>query len=191
VSLYDNRWDQVRYLNELDQKSVILVVTALTGAVVSADRTMTIGLIASATMTVSPLAYFAALSVIVSGGAIYTTVHNRLSMERAMTAIDCLEVEFNRIGPGMFPYSRGYKAPTTIRSFILRTMFSIRGPVIIFFMAVAALSAALVGHAIAPLLTVKVSPVEIRWMGIVVAFLSAGLAFVRAGRAACREFGAA
>jgi hypothetical protein len=188
VSLYDNRWDQVRYLNELDQKSVILVVTALTGAIVSADRTINIALTAATTMAVNPIVYFAVLSVIVSGGAIYTTVHNRLSMERAMTAIDRLEIEFNRLGPRPFPYSRGYKPPTTVRSFFWRTMVSIRGPVIVFFMAVVAISAALAGHALAPRLPFPPSTAGVRWISVAVALLPAVVAFTRAGRAACREF---
>lgn len=185
VDLYNNRWDQVRYLNELDQKSVILVVTALTGAVVSADRTINIGLNAAPTMSVNVVLYFALLSVVISGGAIYTTVHNRLSMERAMMAIDRLEVEFHRMGAHPFPFSRGYRPPTSVSTFCRQTMISIRGPVIVFFMAVLWFSAALAGHAMA------LGEASVVWLAVAVTVLPTTFAFVRAGRAACREFGGA
>jgi hypothetical protein len=140
AALYEDRWEQVRYLNELDQKSIILVVTALTGAVVSADRNLSLPINVEAALSF--------LAGVVSGGAIYSVVHNRISMEYALKAIDRLEEQFNggkidrETAPpeAIFLYAGGFNVSGTWRQFVKRVMVSIRGPIIVFFSIVLILS---------------------------------------------------
>jgi hypothetical protein len=125
ISIYDNKWKQIYYLNELDVRSLVLVVTALTGAVVSMKGSPPFPVLLEAGV--------AGLATIVCSGAIYSTIHNRISMEHALTAIDFIEAKLNGESSGLFRFAGNYQAPATMPTFVRRIALSVRGPVLVFF----------------------------------------------------------
>ena len=128
ISIYDNRWKQIQHLNELDLRSLVLVVTAMAGAVVSgrASPPFPVGV--------------AVLAAVVCAGGIYSAIHNRISMEHALAAIDFVEAKLNRELPGLFRFAGNYRAPDSMSDFVRRIARSIRGPILLFF-AVALITA--------------------------------------------------
>lgn len=125
IALHSQRWTQVHHLDDLDRRSIVLVVTAITGALLAQP---------SVTSSLSKVqALIGALTVVICMGAIYSTVRNRVSMEYAIATIDYIEGHLNKHQPGLFSYAGEYRPPSSMRSFARRVMFSIRGPIIIFF----------------------------------------------------------
>ena len=140
ISVYDNRWNQIHHLNELDLRSLVLAVTAITGVVVSAK--------ASPTFPVLFMSAVACMGAVVCAGAIYSTIHNRISMEQALAAIDFVEVELNKKSPGLFQFAGKYQAPRTIGQFVKGVGLSIRGPILAFFAVALMASVAAFAHCV-------------------------------------------
>jgi len=138
ISIYDNRWKQIQHLNELDLRSLVLVVTAVSGAVVS-ER-------ASPHFPVILEVGVACLATVVCAGGIYSTTDNRIGMDYALAAIDFVETELNRELPGLFRYAGNYRAPGTMWKFVKRIARSIRGPILAFFAVGLTASIAVLAH---------------------------------------------
>lgn len=146
IAICADRWKQIQHLNDLDLRSLVLAVTAVTGAVVSAKATPPFPVILEAGV--------ALLASAVCAGGIHSTVHNRISMEYALAAIDFVERKLNEATPGLFPFAGNYSAPANRRQFILRILKSIRGPMVIFFSLALGVAFAAFCHAIFKLVTV-------------------------------------
>lgn len=127
ISLYEKRWQQIQSLNDLDQRTVVLVITAITGAVLSSPSV--------ANLFVSMQTALTILASIICIGGIYSIVRNRVSMEYPLFVIDFIEVILEHRQAGIFSYAGQYKAPANLRDFARRILFSIRGPFILFFCA--------------------------------------------------------
>lgn len=125
IALYEQRWSQVHHLDDLDRRSIVLVVTAITGAVAASQTVISF---ASGLGIALDL-----LALIICVGGIYSTIRNRVSMEYALSAIDFIESVLNERQVGLFPYAGNYRAPVDLSSFSRRVSFSIRGPIIMFF----------------------------------------------------------
>ncbi len=140
ISIYDNKWKHIQHLNELDLRSLVLVVTAVTGAVVSAKATPPFSVFLEAGV--------ASLAIIVCAGGIYSTAHNRISMEHALAAIDYIETELNRGSPGLFQFAGNYRAPSKMSKFVARIARSIRAPILLFFAGALIASVATLAHGV-------------------------------------------
>src|SRR6266480_2559991 len=127
TALYGERWREVRHLDDLDRREIILVVTALTGAIVSQQSSVGLG---------SDLrALLAVLAAFVCTGGIYSTIRNRISMLMAISTIDAIEALLEERQVGLFPDSGSFRGPQTIFQFGLGLLRSIRGPIVGFFSA--------------------------------------------------------
>ena len=125
IALHGERWSQVHHLDDLDRRSIVLVVTAITGTVVANPSVI------GAASRVQIL--LGLLTVIVCFGAIYSTIRNRVSMEFAISTIDFIEYVLDKRQASLFPYAGTYRAPRSLIGFSRRVFFSIRGPIIMFF----------------------------------------------------------
>jgi hypothetical protein len=129
VSLYADRWAQIHHLDELDLRSVVLVVTATTGAVIS--------LRGSLEVTTGIQVSLVVLSLVVCLLGLNTCIRNRVSFEYAISAVDAIEAVIHGRRIELFGYAGGYHPPRTFRRFVTTTLASIRGPIIGFFSAAA------------------------------------------------------
>ena len=120
--LYKSRWEQIRHVNELDQRSIVMVGSALAGLI--AVYPQVAGLSSNFAGALSLLA------AVISYGSITSVIHNRLNFEYCISSIDQMEKHFNEIYPGLFPMAGNYMAPRNYREFSKRILSSIRGSII-------------------------------------------------------------
>ena len=141
VSLYDNRWTQIRHLDELDSRYLVLAVTALAGAAASANNVV---------FSRPVQALIAALAAVVCLGASYSVTRNRLSFILTMHSIEVIELRLHEWRHDLYPWVRPPQAPKTFRQFADGILWSIRGALLAFFGLALAGIVTIVGRRIYP-----------------------------------------
>lgn len=154
--LYKSRWEQIRHLNDLDQRSIVMVGSAIGAIIVAFPQLLTIPRFLSGALSI--------VAAMICYGAVYSTIRNRTQLELCLATIDRVESLINRnLFPGLFPIAGNYRAPAVRRDFIRRVMRSIRGPIILIFVL------SFAGSVFNVLDLIQWFP---RWMSMTLAFLA-------------------
>lgn len=128
IALRWERWQEVHHLDDLDRRSIVLVVTGVTGVILAQHAVLA--------SFVRAQALVAVLSAILCIGSIYSTVRNRVTMIYAIWTIDYIDVIFNHRQSGLFAYAGNRGAPRSLGAFAKGLLFSIRGSIVLFFAVV-------------------------------------------------------
>lgn len=168
VALRSERWDEVHHLDDLDRRSLVLVVTGATAILLAQPNFVS--------SFARLQAFIAVLSAILCIGAIYSSARNRVTMIYAIWTIDVIDQAFDKRMPGLFAYSGNRRAPRSLMDFCKGLMFSIRGAITLFFSVVFGYSMYLViwpltrqwpsggaGVALAAVLAICIAPCLTMW----------------------------
>jgi len=137
VNLYQERWLQMRHLDNLDLRYLVLAATGVMAAA---------GVIDKVPDSPSTHLLVGLLGLVACMGAFFTTAHNRVSMLLALHSINELEKWLDSDPPSVFPWAGGFSPPTSFRAFSKGLLLSIRGPLLILYFSGAAGILAFIGH---------------------------------------------